>query len=158
MHYRLFRPDDFPQLYAIEEICFQPPLRFPRRYMRHIIESPASATWIAEEEDTLTGFAIVEWSGDPPRRQAYIQTLEVTPAHRRRGIASELLRRLETSAQQAGAREIWLHVDTENDSALRLYRAHGYQQQGRAEHYYARHRPADIYAKPLAPATPQHFT
>ena len=30
MNYRLFEPDDFDELYAIEEMCFQPPLRFSR--------------------------------------------------------------------------------------------------------------------------------
>ena len=46
---------------------------------------------------------------------------------------------------------IWLHVDAENAPAIRLYQAHGYQKQGREEHYYARHRPAEIYSKPLTP-------
>ena len=48
MHYRLYLPADFPQLYAIEQLCFQPPIRFPRPYMRQLIANPDSATWIAE--------------------------------------------------------------------------------------------------------------
>ena len=48
MHYRLYRPADFPQLYAIELACFQPPIRFSRRYMQRLIANPDSATWIAE--------------------------------------------------------------------------------------------------------------
>lgn len=149
MRYRLYQPPDFPQLYAVEELCFEPPLRFPRSYMRRVINNPASATWVAEQTDQMAGFAIVEWSGDPPDRSAYIQTLEVAPEHRRRGIARELLNRLEASAQAAGAGEIWLHVDTENAAAIELYRAHGYQPQGREEHYYGRRRPADLYARRL---------
>jgi [ribosomal protein S18]-alanine N-acetyltransferase len=149
MHYRLYRPADFPQLYAIEELCFQPPLRFPRNYMTRVIKNPNSATWIAEESDQMAGFAIVEWAGSATDRYAYIQTLEVSPEHRRRGIARELLTRLEESAQTAVAVAIWLHVDAENAPAIRLYRAHGYEKQGREEHYYARHRAAEIYSKPL---------
>jgi ribosomal-protein-alanine N-acetyltransferase len=150
MPYRLYRPADFEPLYAIEELCFQPPLRFPRSYMRRVIENPDSATWIAEE-DQMTGFAIVEWAGQADDRYAYVQTLEVSPEHRRRGIARELLMRLEESARTAGAAAIWLHVDTENAPAIRLYQEHGYEKQGREEHYYARHRAADIYSKPLNP-------
>lgn len=149
MHYRLYRPADFAQLYAIEEVCFQPPLRFPRAYMRRVIENPDSATWIAEEGEEMAGFAIVEWAGPPGDRYGYVQTLEVAPEHRRRGIARELLGRLESSAQAGGATAIWLHVDLENAAAIRLYRAHSYEPQGREEHYYARNRPAGIYAKPL---------
>ena len=150
MHYRLYTSDDFAHLYSIEEICFQPPLRFPRAYMRRVIDNPASATWIAEE-GAMTGFAIVEWSGEPPDCFAYIQTLEVAPQHRRRGIARELLSRLEGSAQAAGASEIWLHVDAENAAAIELYPAHGYRLCGREENYYGRHRAAEVYAKRLEP-------
>jgi [ribosomal protein S18]-alanine N-acetyltransferase len=154
MNYRLYRPADFPPLYAIEELCFQPPLRFPRAYMRRVIANPDGATWIAEESGQMTGFAIVEWAGLASDRYAYIQTLEVSPEFRRSGIARELLSRLEESARKAGAAAIWLHVDAENEPAIRLYESHGYQKQGREEHYYARHRAAEIYSKPLMPLTP----
>lgn len=149
MHYRLYRPADFEPLYAIEQLCFQPPLRFPRRYMRSVIDNHDSATWIAEESDEMAGFAIVEWAGPPKDRYAYIQTLEVAPNHRRRGIARDLLSHLESSAQSAASIAIWLHVDIENLPAIRLYRAHGYEKQGREEHYYARNRHAEVYAKSL---------
>jgi ribosomal protein S18 acetylase RimI-like enzyme len=157
MHYRLYRPSDFEPLYAIEELCFQPPLRFPRRYMRSVIENPDSATWIAEEvaDETarMAGFAIVEWGGAAEDRFAYIQTLEVSPGYRRRGVGRRLLAQVEESARCAGAVAIWLHVDTENHAAIRLYGEHGYGEQGREEHYYARHRAAYIYAKDLARAS-----
>jgi ribosomal-protein-alanine N-acetyltransferase len=153
MRYRLYRHTDFPQLYAIEELCFQPPLRFPRSYMRSVIENPDSDTWMAEEADQIAGFAIVEWAGLSEDRYGYIQTLEVAPDHRRRGIARELLTRVEESARAAGALTIWLHVDTENAAAIQLYEAHGYEQQGREEHYYARHRAAYVYSKVLPPKT-----
>jgi ribosomal-protein-alanine N-acetyltransferase len=149
VQFRLYQPADFAQLYAIEEVCFEPPLRFGRRYMHQRIASPNSATWIAEEDGRLAGFAIVEWTLEPDHSAAYIQTLEVSPEHRRRGVGLELLRRLEGSAIEAGATLIWLHVDVENESAIRLYRAEGYQQKGRHENYYARHRPAEIYLKQL---------
>ncbi len=148
MLYRLFQPGDFTQLYAIEELCFEPPFRFSRALMRQLTQSARIATWIAEENDQMTGFAIVDL--EPAAAPvAYIQTLEVTPSQRGRGIGSELLRRIESSACEAGARTIWLHVDVENAPAIRLYEAHNYTRQGREEHYYARHRPALIYRKTL---------
>jgi ribosomal protein S18 acetylase RimI-like enzyme len=151
--FRLFQPSDFDQLYAIEELCFQPPLRFSRAYMRRLTGSSRFATWIAEEDSRLTGFAIVDLkaSADPPA--AYIQTIEVRPASRHQGIANELLRLVETSARDAGARSIWLHVETENKAAIRLYEAHDYMRKGREEHFYARHRAAFIYGKSLSDST-----
>ncbi len=152
MHFRPYKPADFTALYAVEELCFQPPFRFSRAYMRRLTQSPHAATWIAEEGAELLGFAIVEWSEDA--HAAYIETLEVTPNGRGQGIGAELLRRVEDSAGAAGAASIWLHVDQENAVAIRLYESRGYTRQGREEHYYARHRAAFIYAKPLAPHDP----
>ena len=159
MHYRLYQSADFPQLYAIELLCFQPPFRFSRRYMQQLIANPNSATWIAEsriaeakpaeQEREMTAFAIVEWSTEDAQTTAYIQTLEVAPAHRKRGIATQLLHRLEGSARNAGATAIGLHVAEPNAPAIHLYQAHGYQPHGREENYYAHGIPALTYLKPL---------
>ena len=149
MQYRLYQPGDFPALYAVEELCFEPPVRFSRVYMRQLIESPNSATWIAEEDANLIGFSIVDWPSGESESSAYIQTIEVHPAFRGHGIGAELLIRAEESARAAGAQAIWLHVDIENVAAIRLYESRGYARQGREEHYYARHRAALVYAKLL---------
>jgi ribosomal protein S18 acetylase RimI-like enzyme len=157
VHYRLYTPSDFAALYAIEEACFEPPFRFSRSYMRHILRDPETATWIAEsitqpitdQDSQMAGFAIVEWGEGRKETVAYIQTIEVLPAHRGKGIAAELLRRMESSARAAGAHSIWLHVDAENTSAINLYTSHGFAIEGREENYYPQGRPALILAKPL---------
>jgi ribosomal-protein-alanine N-acetyltransferase len=145
MLYRPYRPADFDALYAIEEVCFQPPLRFGRGYMRQLVKAADSATWIAEEHGRMVGFAIVEWA----EGIAYIQTLEVLPEQRGAGIGGELLRLVEGSAQAASAELIWLHVDAENGGAIRLYERCGYHYENRRENYYAGRRAALIYAKRL---------
>ena len=149
MLYRVYRPEDFSQLYAIEQACFEPPFRFSRRYMRQLVDSPDSATWIAEDDQQMAGFAIVVWTRESDQTIAYIQTVEVAQAHRKRGIATELLRRLETSASAAGATAIGLHVAESNAPAIHLYQSHGYLPQGREENYYSPGLPALIFAKPL---------
>lgn len=149
MLYRRYTPEDFDQLYAIEEACFQPPLRFGRRYMRQLVSSFDAATWIAEENGGVVGFGLVEWVEEAERAVAYIQTLEVAPDLRGQGVGGELLRLIEDSARAAGAALIWLHVDMENASAIRLYQAHGYLCEGQKANYYARSRDALIYAKGL---------
>jgi ribosomal protein S18 acetylase RimI-like enzyme len=163
MHYRLFQAEDFHDLYAIEEVCFDPPQRFTRRYMRELLASAEGVTWIAEQNGTsrrgpgeasspvgeMAGFAIVEWAQQVTGIVAYIATIEVLPSYRGLGVGAELLRRLEGSANAERAIEIWLHVDVENSAAIRLYERSGYKKAGRADHYYARHRPAAIYTKGL---------
>jgi ribosomal-protein-alanine N-acetyltransferase len=148
--YRLYQPEDFAALYAIEEVCFQPPHRFSRGYMRQLILQPDAATWIAEQGGRMCGFGLVEWTREKVSLAAYAQTLEVVPEVRGQGVGGELLRRMENSACVAGASGIWLHVDAANALAIRVYERHGYQLSGREEDYYGRGRAALVYARPLS--------
>jgi ribosomal protein S18 acetylase RimI-like enzyme len=140
-------PQDFDTLYALEVLCFEHPERFSRRYMRQLVSRSNAATWIAEEDGRMAGFAIVEWAERKNGVTAYIQTIEVAPGVRGRGIGRELLGRIEGSARETGAALIWLHVMEANASAIRLYESHGYRCEGREENYYPRGRAALIYKK-----------
>ena len=102
MIYRQFVAEDFDRLYALEQVCFKPPFRFSRRAMRAFVQRSRSTTWIAEEGGEMAGFAIVEWSARKTETKAYIQTIEVVPEFRRRGVGRELLNRAEESARLAG--------------------------------------------------------
>lgn len=150
MSYRLYAPADFDALYAIEELCFEPPHRFSRSYMRGLVRAANAATWIAEQEGAMAGFAIVEWSRDGVEILAYLQTIEVDPRYRGCGIARELLRRAESSALAAGAQSLWLHVEEQNQPAIRLYQSAGYLCRGREENYYGRGRSGLVYSRRLA--------
>jgi len=154
MIYRPYISADFPALYAIEEICFQPPFRFPRRYLRRLLESPGTTSWIAEEDGQIAAFAVADCEWEPTGLRAYIQTIEVLPGMRGRGIGNELLRRIEDSVRHLGAQAIWLHVDSQNAAAIRLYESHGYTCEGRNDRYYPQGRAALVYRKPLETAHP----
>lgn len=155
MLYRIYKPEDFAALCTIEEACFEPPFCFGRRYMRQLIDCASAATWIAEEDGRMAGFAIVEWSEETTGTIAYIQTLEVAPDWRVQGVGGELLLRIEGSARDAGAQAIWLHVHAENAAALRLYQVHGYLSAGREENYYARGKAALVCIKPMENKAPE---
>ncbi|MGB6193412.1 MAG: N-acetyltransferase, partial [Terracidiphilus sp.] len=139
----------FAALYAIEAASFQPPLRFTRRYLRSLIEAEDAATWIAEVDAQPAGFAVIEWYESDAEVAAYLQTIEVLPGHRGRGIAADLLRHAESSARAAHASALWLHVDARNTAAIRLYEKEGLTQQGRKDHYYGAGTEALIYRKTL---------
>jgi ribosomal protein S18 acetylase RimI-like enzyme len=145
--YRPYTPQDFDVLYALEERCFEPPHRFSRRYMRLLVSRANAATWVAEEDGLLIGFAIVEWREGKLGVTAYIQTIEVALEARNQGVARELLNRTEDSARLAGAALIWLHVEATNAAAIRLYESQGYRCEGREENYYPLGRAALIYVK-----------
>lgn len=80
------------------------------------------------------GFALGRTAGP----EAELLTLAVDPAARRRGIARELLAKLEEAAASRGVEEIFLEVATTNIAARALYEAAGYRMAGRRPGYYAR--------------------
>lgn len=151
MIYRPYMPADFDQLYALERRCFKPPFRFDRGYMRMLVDCADVnvAAWVAEEDGCLQGFAIADWSEGRSGVAAYMQTIEVAPESRGRGVGGALLGCIEDSARHAGARLLWLHVDAKNGGAIRLYEKRGYRCAGQQENYYPQGRAAFIYAKRL---------
>jgi ribosomal protein S18 acetylase RimI-like enzyme len=146
---RLYIPADFAHLYQIEEACFLPHLRFSRRTMRNLVQKSNSAAWIAEEAERMAGFVIVEWKQTRNGVIAYIHTIEVTPEARGLGVGGQLLCCAEASARAAGAVLLRLHVDEENQTAIRLYQANGFLYEGRIEDYYPQDHAAHLYSKRL---------
>src|SRR5271157_2424348 len=71
--------------------------------MRLLVSLSNGATWIAEEDGQMAGFAIVEWNQEPDGVFAYIQTIEVAAEQHGCGVGLELLLRIEGSARHAGA-------------------------------------------------------
>lgn len=149
MKYRPYADEDFDRLYALEEVCFEPPFRFSRGTMRTLVQRSHAATWMAEEKGAIAGFAIVEWTERKTGVTAYIQTIEVVPELRRHGVSRELLNRIEDSVRLVDADSIWLHVDAGNAGAIRLYEAQGYHCEGRQERFYPLGQAALIYVKRL---------
>ncbi len=149
MRLRAYASADFDKLYAVEKLCFQPPYRFSRITMRRLLAARQSATWIAECDGQLAGFTIVEWTQEIRGVSAYIDTLEVAPAFRRRGFGAALLAAAEGSARRAQAYVVWLHAAEENAAAIQLYERNGFEYVASQEHFYAQGRGARLYRKPL---------
>ncbi|MEM6253857.1 MAG: GNAT family N-acetyltransferase [Cyanobacteria bacterium P01_D01_bin.156] len=66
------------------------------------------------------------WQPLAPRRP-YIANVAVDYRHRRCGLAQQMLLACEAISQTWGLRQIYLHVATDNPSALALYHKAGYQ-------------------------------
>jgi ribosomal-protein-alanine N-acetyltransferase len=149
MRLRAYASADFEALYAVEKLCFTPEYRFSRPTMRRLLAARRSAAWIAECDGELAGFAIVEWIDEIRGVSAYIDTLEVAPAFRRRGFGGALLAAVEDSSCRAGANVVWLHVAVDNASAIQLYERHGFEYVTSQEHFYAQGLGGHLYRKML---------
>ena len=80
--------------------------------------TPVACLWL--------GLAIDQLTGD---RHAHVFLLYVSQLHRRRGIGRSLMQLAERWARERGDRQIGLQVFQDNDPALNLYRALGYETQ-----------------------------
>jgi ribosomal-protein-alanine N-acetyltransferase len=69
---------------------------------------------------------------------ADIHTLTIKESHRRLGIASSMLEKLESWAIQRGARALMLEMREGNEAAMSLYQMAGYQLISRRDNYYAK--------------------
>ncbi|BAU05085.1 GNAT family N-acetyltransferase [Fischerella sp. NIES-3754] len=79
---------------------------------------PIACLWMGNAIDQVTG-----------DRHAHIFLLYVEPKHRRRGIATALMRYAEDWAKNRGDRQMGLQVFQSNQAALSLYSGLGYQTQ-----------------------------
>lgn len=77
----------------------------------------------------LEGREIRGWKHGPP--DAYVSSLTVAKASRRRGAATALMRAMEQRAQREGHRHISLQVEETNEAALALYASLNYSVIGR---------------------------
>jgi ribosomal-protein-alanine N-acetyltransferase len=67
-----------------------------------------------------------------------VLTLAVTPAARRRGVASALMAAALPEARGLGAAEVFLEVAVDNDGAIALYERLGFTRRGLRKAYYDR--------------------
>lgn len=87
--------------------------------------------FIVEDEGRIVGY-LTYISGKFPKvsRTAYI-VMGVLASHRKRGIGSALLRRVEEYARASDMHRLELEVFEENAPAIALYTKHGFVEEGR---------------------------
>lgn len=60
--------------------------------------------------------------------KCYVADLAVVPTYRRKGLATQLLKRVEQFCNNNGYDEVYLHVEKHNDAAKNLYLKNGYSE------------------------------
>ena len=80
----------------------------------------------------FAGFGASEW--DREQNAVCLMTLAVRPEFRGRGIGSALLKAMEEAFGTSS--DVYLYVDIENETAVRLYRRAGYKLTGIIPSYY----------------------
>jgi ribosomal-protein-alanine N-acetyltransferase len=121
---------------ALDDACFEKPFRFNRSSMRSFATAKNACSLLAEEDGQLAGFCILHVETSRRRLVGYIVTLDVAPAYRRRGVATELMQAVERVAVAEDCSAMLLHVYTENLAAVSFYRGLGFATLHMVEGFY----------------------
>jgi ribosomal-protein-alanine N-acetyltransferase len=94
--------------------------------------APERILLLAENIDQLCGFLIARFGAS----ECELENIVVSPAIRRRGIASQILNRLIAAARERHLEHIHLEVRESNLAARGLYQKLGFEPSGRRRAYY----------------------
>lgn len=78
---------------------------------------------VVEDEGWIVGSAMGGWDG----HRGWIYHVAVAPPHRRSGIATDLVRRLEHELRAVGCPRALVQVEADNDGARAFWTAAGYE-------------------------------
>jgi putative acetyltransferase len=109
-----------------------------RRYLRAIRRSPAAVVLLAEHDGAVVGRLSAARDTHPASAHVADVGLLVAASHRRRGVATELMRACEEWARGAQIRKLELHVFPHNAPAIALYERLGYEREGLRRAQYRR--------------------
>ena len=138
------------QLADLHAACFTNPPPWDAAAFAALLSGPGV---VLLADDQGRGFLLARVVAD----EAEVLTLAVDPAHRRAGVARDLMARFDAAVTARGAVSAFLEVAEPNAAARALYAACGWEQAGRRRGYYraSGYQPADAlilcksFARPL---------
>ena len=129
-------PDDIQAILALDQTCAEAPHWTEAQY-RAIVspsqDAPERCLLVAKSPNEITGFAAGKLVAD----EAELETVAVSPMHRRSGLGRALCTAVITWAWDRGARRMELEVRASSVGPLALYRDLGFVIVGRRTKYYA---------------------
>ncbi len=143
MEYRKWRYEDVFQIAALEKECFSDPWSF--QMLADTFFSEHTLSVAAAENGKIAGYAFAVLAEE----EADLANIAVTKSFRRRGIAKELLSRLEAQVRAAGGRKMFLEVRVSNAPAMALYLKTGYVGRYARPRYYGNGEDALVMEKKL---------
>jgi ribosomal-protein-alanine N-acetyltransferase len=123
------------KLCEIEKECFQSEA-FTKQQIASLLKDYNSISLIATMDNQIVGFIIGSVYYERNSLTGHILTIDVLPVHRRKGIATRLLSKMERLFEEKNVKVCRLEVREDNLSALELYRKFGYDEIGKLKNYY----------------------
>lgn len=150
MRLRDYSSSDLGTIFALDEVCFEPPFRFSAHVMQQFAEARNALTVVAESEAReIAGFCIAHVERAGKGLRAYVVTLDVAPRYRRHGLARQMMQSIEQQAVDAGCEATTLHVSVDNADAIAFYESQGYERLHMVRSFYGLGRHSFVYRKTL---------
>lgn len=138
----------------INRICL--PENYSPYFFLEIHEKLPLGFLVVEEDGKPVGYIMcrIELGGSHFKRfglakKGHVVSLAVLPEHRRRGIATALMKEATLNLRKEGAGECFLEVRVSNEPALELYRSLGFTEVSRLRSYYLDGEDAYVLATKL---------
>jgi [ribosomal protein S18]-alanine N-acetyltransferase len=126
--------DDFERIVELENLCFPKEHAYSRRQLRYLLTKANSTVFVETSSKIVRGFLIILYKKGTT--VAGIETINVDPVHRKKGIGRRLLTTAEEHLRKKGIRKIRLEVAITNQAAIKLYEYAGFQKTELLRHYY----------------------
>jgi ribosomal protein S18 acetylase RimI-like enzyme len=123
------------ELYNVELLSFKEEA-FSKQQIALLLRDYNSLSLIARVKGEIAGFIIGRIEDSDDGLVGHILTIDVSPTHRRKGIAQRMLTEIEALFKARGISESRLEVRVDNLAARKLYRKLGYETVAELENYY----------------------
>ncbi|MEM2994758.1 MAG: ribosomal protein S18-alanine N-acetyltransferase [Candidatus Bathyarchaeia archaeon] len=125
------------RLYEIEMKCFGKEA-FKKQQIASLLTNYNSISLVAKINNEIVGFIIGMIYFERDSLVGHILTVDVSPQHRRKGVAQSLLQEIEKIFMEKGVKSCHLEVREDNIAALRLYQKLGYKKVAKLKGYYGK--------------------
>ena len=126
-----FQVEDLAAVFELEQLCFKDP--YPWWLLSELSRKNPDTFIVASLDSKIVGYAVVDkWDED---RQFHLVSIAVHPNERRRGVATMMLRNLET--RLSPGLTLRLEVRKSNDAATNFYSKHNFIRTGTISGYYS---------------------
>ena len=126
--------DDFERIVELEHLCFPREHAYSRRQLRYLLTKANSMVLVEILNGVVRGFVIILFRRGTT--VAGIETINVDPLFRKKGIGLRLLSSAEEHLRKRGICRIRLEVAITNTAAITLYEHAGYHQMMVLKKYY----------------------
>ena len=135
------------ECWRLDQRCFLDGEAYSRDTFEYLLTAVESISYrVVMQNSMMAGFVIGLLE---PDHTGHITTIGIAPEHRRRGLASCLMERVEDAFRHRNARLVRLEVRSTNASAQKLYSSLGYSVTQRLPKYYSNGGDGLLMIKPI---------